>query len=202
MPITARSRFIALFSAAGIIAAACAPVSSAVAAERYEIDASHTHVQFSVLRFGFADTIGTFTDVSGVISLDRQASENSSVEVEINVASLASGDASRDAAVLSKFWFNVEEFATMTFTSTSVALDGENHARVTGDLTLLGVTKPITLDVKLNKIDMDRAAKKEGAGFSITGNLNRLDWGMETAANFVGTDVAIRIEALAHKIDE
>jgi polyisoprenoid-binding protein YceI len=202
MPLLPRARIIAIFSAAGILAAACSTPNTALAAERYEIDASHTHAQFSVLRFGFADTIGTFTGVSGVISLDSHAPENSSVEVDIDVASLASGDASRDAAVLGKFWFNAGEFATMSFKSTSVELDGENHARVTGDLTLLGVTKPLTLDVTLNKIGMDRAAKKEGAGFSITGVLNRLDWGMETAANFVGTDVAIRIEALAHKIEE
>jgi len=201
MPLTRNARFFAALSAAGIVAAACAPASTASAADRYEIDASHTHVQFSVLRFGFADTIGTFTGVSGAIILDQEAPENSSVEAEIDVTSLMSGDASREQAVLGGFWLNAGEFATMTFKSTSVELDGENHALVTGDLTLLGVTKPVTLDVKLNKIGMDRAAKKEGAGFSITGELNRLDWGLQTAAQFVGTDVAIRIEALAHKTE-
>jgi polyisoprenoid-binding protein YceI len=201
MPTTAPIKFTAALTALAIIAA-CSTANTAHAAERYEIDASHTHVQFSVLRFGFADTIGTFTGVSGVISLDSHAPENSSVEVEIDVTSLASGDASREEAVLSKFWFNAGEFATMKFKSTSVELDGENHAHVTGDLTLLGVSKPVTLDVTLNKIGMDPAAKRQAAGFSIIGGLNRLDWGMETAAGFVGTDVAIRIETLAHKIEE
>ncbi|NOX82885.1 MAG: YceI family protein [Alphaproteobacteria bacterium] len=202
MPPLPRAKIIAIFSAVGILVAACSTPNTALAAERYEIDASHTHVQFSVLRFGFADTIGTFTGVSGVISLDSHAPENSSVEVEIDVTSLISGDASRDEAVLSKFWFNAGEFATMSFKSISVELDGDNRARVTGDLTLLGVSKPVTLDVTLNKISMDPATKRQAAGFSITGTLNRLDWGMETAANFVGRDVTIRIEALAHKIEE
>ncbi len=201
MPPTRPAKFAAALTAAAIIAA-CSIVNTATAADRYEIDASHTHVQFSVQRFGFADTIGTFTGVSGVISLDKQAPENSSVEVEIDVASLVSGDASREEAVLSEFWFNAEKFTTMTFKSTAVELDGEDHAHVTGDLTLLGVSKPVTLDVKLNKIGMDPSTRGEAAGFSITGGLNRLDWGMETAANFVGTDVAIRIEALAHKTEE
>ncbi len=202
MPLHLDGKAFAALSTFGFLAAACAPAGQALAEDRYEIDAQHTHVQFSVLRFGFNDIIGTFPGVAGVITLDQGAPENSSVEATISVPSVVSGDETRDGHIQGAAWLNTEEFATMSFTSTAVALHGDNAATVTGDLTLLGVTRPVTLDVTLNKIGPDPATKKEAVGISATASINRLDWGMETAAKFVGTDVAIRIEALAHKVEE
>ena len=181
--------------------AACAPAGKAMAETRYEIDASHSHIQFSVQRFGFNDVIGAFGDVKGVITLDEEAPENSAVEVEISVASLKSGDATRDEHLASPFWFNQEAFPTITFKSTAVEQIDDKTAKVTGDLTLLGATKPVTLNVMLNKIGPDPATKKEAAGFSVTANLDRTAFGMETAANLIGNDVAIRIEVLAHEAE-
>lgn len=190
-----------LTPAAAFLAAACVSVNHAEAEERYEIDPAHTHVQFSVRRFGFNDVIGSFPDVKGVIALDQDAPEKSSVEVEIGVASLESGDATRNGHLTSEFWFNAEEHPVMTFKSTAVDVTGDNTANVTGDLTVLGVTKPVTLDVTLNKIGTDPATKGEAVGFSATGLLNRHDFGMSIAENLIGGDVAIRIETLAHKAE-
>ena len=195
------ARMFTVFAAAGILAAACAPASPAQAQERFEIDESHTFVQFSVLRFGFNDVIATFLDVQGVITLDEAAPENSSVEVEIAVASVESGPSRRDDDLLTPFWFNAEEFPTITYRSVSVERIGEDRASVTGELTVHGVTKPVVMQVVLNKIGADPATKKEAVGFSATASLKRSDFGMTTAGNLVGDEVAIRIETLAHKIE-
>ncbi len=189
-----------LLPAAAILAAACAPASQAQAEDRYEIDAAHTHVQFSIMRFGFNDVIGTFLDVKGVITLDQDKPEMSSVEVEIAMASVESGDATRNEHLGGAFWLNVEQHPAMSFKSTAVEVTGEDAANVTGDLTLLGVTKPVVLAVTLNKIGADPATRKEAVGFSATASLNRLDFGLETAEGLIGNDIAIRIETLAHKI--
>ena len=171
----------------------------AYAADQYEIDAAHTHVQFSVRRFGFNDVIGFFPDVSGVVTLDHEAPEKSRVEAEIGVASLVSGDATRNEHVLGEFWLNAGAFPVMRFRSTSVKIESENQATVTGDLTLLGETLPVELDVTLNKLGADPATKREAAGFSATGLLKRSDFGSQTALGLVGDEVSIRIETLAHK---
>ncbi len=191
----------AIFAVASILAAACAPASTAQAQERFEIDPTHTHIQFSVLRFGFNEIIGTFTDVEGVIALDQAAPENSSVEVVIGVPSLVSGNDTRNEHLQGGFWLNGEEFPEMTFRSVSVEQLSDTDANVAGELTLLGVTKPVTLHVVLNKIGTDPATKKDAVGFSATASLKRSDFGMTSAANLVGDGVSIRIETLAHKIE-
>ncbi len=195
------ARMFTAFAAASIVAAACSPASKAQAQERYEIDPAHTHVQFSVLRFGFNDVIGTFLDVKGVITLDEETPENSAVEAKIGVASLVSGDDTRDGALLTPFWFDAEKFPAMTYRSTGVDRISENEADVTGELTVHGVTRPVAMHVILNKMGTDPATKKDAVGFSATASLKRSDFGMTTAANLVGDDVAIRIETLAHKVE-
>ncbi|MBT8472631.1 MAG: YceI family protein [Marinicaulis sp.] len=189
------------FALAVIITLSCAPTTIANAGETYELDPSHTHVVFSVQRFGFNDVIAFFPAVAGNISLDHDAPENSAVEVEIGVASIVSGDATRNEHLVGEFWFNVGEHPTITFKSTSVERTGEDTAEVTGDLTVLGVSKSVSLNVKLNKLGADPASKREAAGFSATATLNRHDFGMSIAENLIGGDVSIRIETLAHKAE-
>lgn len=195
------ARISTVLAVASLLAAACAPATTAQAEDRFEIDPSHTFVQFSVQRFGFNDVIATIPDVKGVITLDQEALENSSVEVEIGVASMASGDATREQALMTPFWFNAEEFPKIAYRSISVERIGDDQADVTGELTILGVTKPIVMRVVFNKIGKDPANKREAVGFSATASLKRSDFGMMTAANLVGDDVAIRIETLAHKME-
>ncbi len=172
-----------------------------LAADTYAIDASHTQVFFSVERFGFNNTIGAFTDVKGTLILDEESPANSTVSVEIATDSLWSGHAEREKHVKGPFWLNVEEFPTIIFTSTSVTLDDEKNAKVTGDLTMWGKTQPATLNVTLNKIGVDRATKKKAAGFSAKTSINRSEFGHTIAAPMVGDEVSIKIEALAHLQD-
>lgn len=176
--------------------AAFLAATPAFAADVYTIDAGHTHVMFKFERFGLSYVIGGFTGVEGTINLDKAAPANSAVNATIQVASFSSGNSERDTQAVGPFWLNAEAFATMTFASTKVELTGEESARVTGDLTLHGVTRPVTLDVALHKIGTDPSTKREAAGFSAKGSLNRQDYGITTAKGFIGDEVEITIEAL------
>ena len=172
-----------------------APVA-AQAADQYRLDMRHSHVQFSVERFGFNYIIGEFRDVEGGFRLDESDPENSSVSVEIKIASLESSDDQRNEILMGAFWFNEAEYPTMSFRSTEITRTSETTAELTGDLTLHGTTRPITLDVVLHKIGTEPSTRGKAAGFSAAGQLKRSDFGMTTAIPAVGDEVTIRIEAL------
>lgn len=179
----------------GLIAG-CLLTAPVFAADTYTIDPGHTHVMFKFERFGLSYVIGGFTAVEGSITLDKAAPQNSSVTASVGIASFASGNPDRDQHAVGPFWLNAEAFPAMTFKSTKVELTGDETAKVTGDLTLHGVTKPLTLDVALHKIGSDPSTKREAAGFSATGVINRQDFGVTTAKGMIGDEVAITIEAL------
>lgn len=189
----------ALSSIAAFCAVQIFSVSAIAAPETYVVDASHTHVQFSVKRFGFNYIIGEFKDLSGSLTLDEDAPDTSTVSAEIKTESLESGDDVRNGHVMGEFWFDVANHPTITFISTGIELTGDDAAIITGDLTIKGVTKPVSLDAKLNRIGVDPASKRKAAGFSATANLSRSAFGMSIAEKLIGDDVAIRIELLAHQ---
>lgn len=173
--------------------------------QTYTIDNDHTHVSWSVDRFGFTDTLGSFADVTGTLILDEDQPENSSVTAEIAVASVKSDLVQREDIIRGPFWLNVEEFSVITFVSTKVDILEENdesqYAIVTGDLTLHGVTAPATMKVMLNKLGSDPVSGKKAAGFSASGALMRSEYGISTALGPVGDKVSFRIEALAIAAD-
>lgn len=171
--------------------------SPGFAAETYVIDPAHSHVMFKVERFGLSNTIGGFVDVAGAVSLDKNAPEKSSVTATVKIASVDSNNAEREGHLRGPSWLDAEQFPLMTFTSTQVEQTGESTAKVTGDLTLHGVTRPLTLNVTLHKIGADPVSKREAAGFTATGSLKRGDFGMMTAQGLIGDAVEISIEALA-----
>ncbi|MFQ5562089.1 MAG: YceI family protein [Parvularculaceae bacterium] len=177
-------------------------ISPACAGQTFEIDGGHTHVMFKFERFGLSYVIGGFTDVAGELTLDKDAPENSSVNATVQIASFSSGNPNRDAHAVGPRWLNAEQSPAMTFTSTSVELTGEETAIVTGDLTLHGVTRPLSLDVALHNFGNDPSTKREAAGFSATGSLNRQDFGITTAQGFISDEVEITIEVLAIAAEE
>lgn len=162
----------------------------------YVIDPAHTQVAFSIDRFGFNRVLGRFDDVAGEIVLDQEHPENSSVRAVIQIASISSGNATRDEHLRAERWLNAAAFPTMEFRSTSVRPTGENTAEVTGELTLLGQTHPVTLNVRLNQIGESPSNRRPTVGFSAAGSLTRSTWGSSTAANLIGDEIAITIEAL------
>ena len=122
--------------------------SRAVANETYKFDQSHSIIGFKVRQF-FAATTGRFTKFNGKIDIDRDRPEKSSVVARIDVRSIDTGIAKRDNHLRSPEFFNVEKFPEIIFKSRSVKRIGQQSGDILGDLTMHGVTKPITLHVKL-----------------------------------------------------
>lgn len=182
-----------IFAAAALFAAGAAHAEPVT----YALDPAHTQVAFSIDRFGFNRVLGQFDTVEGQLTLDEANPANSSVRATVQIASVSSGNATRDEHLRGARWLNAEQFATMSFESTSVRLISDTRAEVTGNLTLLGQTHPLVLDVTLNRIADAPNNSRRTAGFSATGTLDRTQWGLATAAGMIGNTVTINIEALA-----
>ena len=183
----------ALFFAAALFAAGAAHAEPVT----YTLDPAHTQVAFTIERFGFNNVLGRFETVSGEVVLDQANPAASSVHAGIQVGSVDSSNDTRDEHLRGERWLNATQFPTMEFRSTSVRITGENRAEVIGDLTLLGQTHPVTLDVRLNRMGPLPNNQRQAAGFTATGTLQRSAWGSTGAAQLIGNDVSIRIEALA-----
>jgi polyisoprenoid-binding protein YceI len=184
-----------LFAATAVVAlsAGLQGATSARAAD-YTIDPSHTHILFMVNHLGLSNMIGLFTDMAGTFSFDPAHVEASKVKVTIKTASISTQFSPRDADLKGADWFNVTEFPEMTFTGTSFSKTDDHTGAITGNLTLLGVTKPVTLHVTFNNAGLRASDKKQAAGFSATGKLKRSDFGMKTFIPYIGDDVSLIIE--------
>lgn len=197
---TLKTRCLGRALAAGLLAAPLAftSVQGAQAAQTYTLDSGHADVVFLVSHFGYSATVGRIGDVQGSITFDEAAVENSAVEIVMQSASLDTNHTKRDEHLRSADFFNVEQFPTITFSSTEIAKTGDNTGTLTGDLTLLGVTKPVTLDVTFNlKSPHPILEGKEAVGFSARGSLKRTDFGMATYAPAIGDEVELIIEVEA-----
>jgi len=180
---------------AGTLTTAHAEDAGAVESGTFTIDESHVHAAFRVSHLGFSDTIGGFKKISGSFTLDTDDLAASSVDVIIDTTSIDTGWAKRDEHLRGDDFFKVATFPDMTFTSTSVVPTGDRSAAVTGDLTMLGQTHPVTLDVVFNQAGKHPFTGKYVAGFSATGTLDRTQWGMTYGAPALGTQIALLIEA-------
>jgi len=167
------------------------------AAETYVLDPSHTAIQWNVDHFGFSKPSGKFMNVDGKVLLDEKEPANSSVEVTIPVAAGLSGVPKLDEHLQGPDFFDTAKFPTATFKSDKVELTGKDTAKVTGTLTLHGVSKPVVLDVKLNKLDINMF-KKKTAGFTATTTIKRSDFGIVTYLPALGDEVTIQIESEAN----
>lgn len=147
-----------------------------LSAGTWAIDPTHSEVGFVARHLMVTKVRGSFADVSGTVVVAEDLTR-SVADVTIATASIASGTADRDAHLRSADFFDVETHPEMTFTSTS--FDGEV---LTGDLTIKGVTKPVTLSVEFNGVATDPWGN-EKAAFEATGELNRTDWGLTWNAN-------------------
>ena len=169
-------------------------VAGAQAAEQtYVLDNPHTQIFFTVEHMGYSHSTGSFTDYTGSFKFDPENPTAGSTEVTIQTASLNMGHATWKEHVQGPKMLNVEKFPTMTFKSTKVEKTGDKTAKMTGDLTLLGVTKPVTLDVTLNKCEPHPFNKKDACGFDATGSLKRSDFGMAEGIPMVSDEVQLRI---------
>ncbi len=162
--------------------------------ENYSFDKAHTQILFFVNHLGFSNSQGEFLDYDGHFIFDRGELDKSSVEITIQTASIDMDDEKWDAHMKNEDFFDVEKFPTMTFKSTGIELTGENTANITGDLTILGVTKPVVLTTVHNKSDKHAFSGKFVAGLSATATIKRSDFGMNYGLPMIGDDVQIRLE--------
>ena len=183
------------FRTALAAALAAAVVQPALAADAFTFDAGHTYIGFEIDHLGFSQTLGEFTKYDGTLKLDRANLANSSVEVTIDTNSIDTDQADFDEHLRSADFFNVAVHPTMTFKSTKVEAVDADTLKVTGDFTMLGQTRPVVLDVELNKIAPHPFRPTiEVAGFSATTTIDRTQWGFDKYAPAVGAEVKIRIE--------
>lgn len=169
------------------------------ATEIYKIDPLHSYVLWHINHFGFSNPAGKWF-AQGTLELDQAKPENSKVNVVIQIAEMSTGIPELDKHMKTPLFFDVEKYPTATFVSDKVTLTGKDTADVHGMLTIRGVTKPIVLNVKLNKIGVNPITEKQTAGFSATTALKRSDFGMNTLVPNLGDDVKLEIEVEAKKL--
>ena len=167
----------------------------------YKIDANHTDVIASWSHFGFSNPIAHFGKVDGFITYDPAKVGDSKVEVTIPLSGLNSHVSSFDDHLRSDDFFDAANHPNITFKSTSVKSAGKDKLAVTGDLTIKGITKSVTLDVTINKLGVQPMAKREAAGFEATTTIKRSDFGVGKYAPNVSDEVKISIttEAIVPK---
>jgi polyisoprenoid-binding protein YceI len=186
-----------------VLAATLAVASPAVAAETYVFDKSHTTVAFQV-RHIFTNMTGKFRTFEGTIHVDRANPAASKVEFAVDAASIDTNDAKRDEHLRTPDFFDVANHPKIGFRSTSMKATGKDVYAVAGDLTLRGVTKPVTLTVAYLGSGKDPWGN-EKLGFEVTGQLNRKDFGMswnktlDAGGVLVGEDVKVQIGVEANK---
>jgi len=172
----------------------------------FDIDQPHSQVGFSIRHF-FSKVPGQFKDFSGTIVMDPNAPAASSVEVTIQAASISTGNDGRDKHLRSPDFFAADSFPTLTFKSTKVDSAGKDRVKVTGDLTMHGVTKSVVLDVEfLGMGEVGVGGKSWGtkAGFDATTTLHRHDFGinwnktLDAGGVMIGEDVAISLHVEAN----
>jgi polyisoprenoid-binding protein YceI len=165
----------------------------AVRAGTYKIEPNHTQVIFSVSHFGFTNYWGSFSGASGTLALDPANPANSKLTVSIPVQSVATTSSVLDQELKGEDWFDAAKFPTATFISTSVMQTGERTTTITGNLTLHGVTKPVTLKADLGGAGVNPLDKAYTVGFEVTGTIQRGDFGVAKYLPAVGNDVHLAI---------
>lgn len=187
-----------------LIAALLAFAGSAFAAPvTYKIDPNHTNVIAQWSHFGFSNPIANFGKADGTIVYDADNVAASSVQVTLPLSGLNSFVKAFDEHLLSADFFDAEKFPAATFKSTRVEAAGEGKLKVTGDLTIKGITKPVVLDVTLNKAGEQPMAKRAAIGFDATATVKRSDFGVDKFTPAVSDEVSLRIttEAIVPKAE-
>lgn len=159
----------------------------------YKLDPNHTNVLVSWSHFGFSNPSVHFGNADGSLVYDPDNVGASSVQVTLPLSGLNAYVAKFDEHLRSGDFFDATKFPTVSFKSTKVESAGEGRLRVTGELTVKDITKPVTLDVSVNKVGEHGMAKRAAAGFDATTKINRSDFGVGAFVPNVSDEVSIRI---------
>ena len=175
---------------AGLLGAA---VSVQAAPVTYKLDPGHTMVLFSWNHFGYSNPTADFGLGEGTVVFDEQHPAQSSVEVTLPLAGLDTHVPALDKHLKEADFFDAGKYPTVTFKSTKVQPLGGHKFKVTGDLTVHGVTKPVVLDATLNKVGPHPMSKAQSIGFDATATLKRKDFGIGAYVPNVSDEITIRI---------
>lgn len=165
---------------------------------RYDLDAKHTQVRFGWSHLGFSHQVGRFDRFDAQFQFDPADPTRSTLAVDIPIASIDTGVPALDEHLRSPDFFDAAKFPTATFRSTKVEAVGSKALKVSGDLTLHGVTRPVVLDVTINQIGPYPMGGRPSAGFDATTTLKRSDFGIDRFAPNVSDEIALTITAEAH----
>lgn len=172
-----------------------------IQAGSYAVDPGHTQVGWRVSHMGFSNYAGGFSNVSGTLDLQPKSPAGSKLSIRIPVASVTTTSDKLTGELKGEQWLDAGKFPEMTFVSTKVAPEGNDRAKVTGDLTLHGVTKPATLDVTLVGAGTNPLSKKVTVGFEATGTLKRSEFGVKTYVPLIGDDLHLTIAGAFERQD-
>ena len=182
---------------AATVAALAAPALAE--AQKYVLDPSHSQIVFSYNHLGFSTGTGMFSGFEGEIAFDQADPAASSVSVSFPVKTMLTGWQARFDHLMSPDFFAATEDEVVSFKSTGIEVTGEKTARITGELTLNEVTKPVVLEAVLNQAGEHPMEKKPWAGFSATTTVLRSDYNLGAFAPFVSDEVAVEISVEAMK---
>ncbi len=196
-----RNKAALLTSAFMLVVATAAPQAAfaeadlgKVPAGQYAVDPTHAYIQFQYNHLGLSNPVLTFDEFSIDMNLDTANPTNTTVAVEIQSGSVQTGSDIWYDHLTGEKWLDVAGNPAITFTSTSISGSGSQF-QMTGDLTIKGETKPVTLDVTINAAMNHPMNKKPVVGISATGQIKRSDWGLGANAPFVSDEVKLLIEA-------
>ncbi len=190
----------ALLSMAGLSPSAFGQVAADITPAKvqegaYTVEPYHTRVLFAVSHMGFTTWYGEFTNVSGSLNLTPKSVGNSTLEIHVPTSTVSTSNAKLDGELKSAQWLDEGKFPEIVFKANQVERTGDDAAKVTGDLTLHGVTKSVTLDVKFNGAGTNPLDKKYMVGFEVSGAIKRSDFGVNAYVPLIGDDVKIIISA-------
>ncbi len=183
-----------------IAAAVCAALPAVAALESYTVDPRHTFPTYEVGHLGYSMQRGRFGKTSGKITIDTVAKKGSA-DITIDAASVSSGVDKLDEHLRGEDFFNVAKNPTITFKSSNFAFDGEKVKTVTGELTMNGVTKPVTLTANVFQCAPNPMNQKKQCGADLVTTIKRSDFGMKYALPALGDEVTLRIPVESIKDD-
>lgn len=166
-----------------------------VRAGTYVLDPSHSKVTWAVSHFGFSTYVGQFTGTAATLTVDPKAPGASKLDVTVKTDSVGTLNPALDTHLKTPDFLDVAKFPTATFKATSVRPTGARTADIAGNLTLHGVTKPVTIAAEFNQAGVNPIDKKYSLGFAGSAKIKRTDFGIMTYAPMIGDEVTLQIEA-------
>jgi polyisoprenoid-binding protein YceI len=186
-------RYVVPFFALALI-----PLGASSAPVSYTVDPAHTFPYFEINHLGFSTVRGRFDSTEGKISLD-QANKTGSVDIAIDASSVDTAHEKRDEHLRSPDFLNAAEFPKITYKSTKVTINADGTAKVDGNLSMAGVTKPVSLDVKRFNCGANPMSKKEMCGFDAVATIKRSEFGVNYALPAIGDEMKILLNVEAYK---